>query len=77
MAEETSYTDALGELDSILRSLESPDVDVDRLADRVRRASELIKLCRERIARAELEVEQLVVDLESSGMPVDDDGKPL
>ena len=29
------YADALTELDSILRELESSDVDVDRLAERV------------------------------------------
>ena len=35
------------------------------LADRVKRASELIGLCRERIARAQTDVDQIVVDLES------------
>ena len=36
------YAEALSELDSILRELESSDVDVDRLAERVARAAELI-----------------------------------
>ena len=38
------YADALTELDGILRELESSDVDVDHLADRVARASTLITL---------------------------------
>ena len=42
------YADALAELDAILRELETSDVDVDRLAERVARASELIALCRDR-----------------------------
>ncbi|MFT6289866.1 MAG: exodeoxyribonuclease VII small subunit, partial [Ilumatobacter sp.] len=43
------YADALRELDGILRELEGSDVDVDRLAERVARASELITLCRDKI----------------------------
>ena len=49
MAEELSYADALTELDDILNELEAVDVDVDRLAERVSRAAELIALCRDRI----------------------------
>ena len=43
------YADALGELERILAELEASDVDVDQLADRVARATELIALCRDRI----------------------------
>ena len=50
------YADALAELDAILRELETSDVDVDRLAERVARASELIALCRDRISAARLRI---------------------
>ena len=50
-SEPLAYLVALDELDAILAELEEPSVDVDRLAERVKRASELIALCRERIAR--------------------------
>jgi exodeoxyribonuclease VII small subunit len=43
--EQPGYAAALDELDKILRELEGSDVDVDHLADRVARASELITLC--------------------------------
>ena len=58
------YADALSELDSILRELESSDVDVDHLAERVARAATLITLCRERIASARLQIEQVIADLD-------------
>lgn len=58
------YADALDELDAILRELESADVDVDRLADRVARAAELIALCRDRISSARLRVDEVMADLE-------------
>ena len=58
------YADALAELDTILRELESSDVDVDHLAERVTRASELISLCREKISRAQVTIEQVTADLD-------------
>jgi exodeoxyribonuclease VII small subunit len=58
-----SYTDALAELEGILSGLERDELDVDVLAERVARAAELIKSCRDRIDRARLEVERVVTDL--------------
>ena len=57
------YAEALRELDSILSELEGSDVDVDRLADRVERAAELITLCREKISTAQVRIEQVTTDL--------------
>lgn len=62
------YADAMAELTVILQDLERDDLDVDVLAERVRRASELIRLCRERIARAQSDVDAIVTDLESFGV---------
>ena len=65
MTEEIGYADAMRELDDILEELERDDLDVDVLAVRVQRASELIQLCRTRIARAQADVDKVVTDLES------------
>ena len=59
------YAEALAELDTILRELESSDVDVDHLAGRVARAATLISLCRERIASARLQIEQVIAELDA------------
>jgi exodeoxyribonuclease VII small subunit len=61
------YAEALDELDAILRELESTDVDVDRLADRVARATELIGLCRQRIGQARLRIDEVIADLDGDG----------
>ena len=58
------YSSALTELDAILAELEDESLDVDILADRVERASLLIRFCRERITSARTQVEQIVADLE-------------
>ena len=62
--EELGYARALAELEQILDELEGDTVDVDRLAERVRRASTLIRWCRGRIAGVRMEVESVVADLE-------------
>jgi exodeoxyribonuclease VII small subunit len=71
------YAEAMTELEGILDELEGDHLDVDVLAERVRRASELIKLCRTRIARAQEDVNRIVTDLEQfesevGGAPTDD-----
>jgi exodeoxyribonuclease VII small subunit len=64
---EIGYADAVAELESILDELEGEAVDVDVLASRVRRAAVLIRLCRERIAGASLEIEHIVAELDDDG----------
>ena len=65
--EAITYAAALRELEEILLGLERDNVDVDHLAERVKRASELIRLCRERISTAQLQIEQVVTDLDAGG----------
>lgn len=62
--DEIGYEAALAELEEILEDIEGTDVDVDVLAERVKRAAELVKVCRDRIAAAKLHVEQVVADVE-------------
>lgn len=66
-AEELDYSSAVAELDQILAELEDESLNVDILTERVRRASELITFCRQRITSAKLGVEQIVADLEQLG----------
>ncbi len=65
-AETIGYSDALAELDTILRELEGSDVDVDRLAERVARAADLIALCRDRIGNARLRIDEVIADLDAA-----------
>ena len=55
-----TYAKALKELDAILGQLDSDDVDVDTLAEKVSRASVLIEFCRERISGAKMQIEEVV-----------------
>ena len=66
--EEPGFTAAVRELEGILARVEGEEVDLDRLAEELKRAAELLELCRAKIRRAELEVGQIVHRLED---PVD------
>jgi exodeoxyribonuclease VII small subunit len=61
---EIGYADAVAELEEILSELESEDVDVDLLATQVKRAADLIELCRGRLDLARTEITRIVADLE-------------
>jgi len=61
--ETIGYAQALEELETILAELEEDDVDVDKLAAHVQRASQLIELCRDRIGSAKLQIEDVVKGL--------------
>ncbi len=65
--ESISYADAIVEVEQILAELEGSDIDVDKLAERVKRASHLLYLCRERLSVVQVDVEALISSLEESG----------
>lgn len=57
---EISYKEAIEEIEKILRSLREEQNSIDTLSERVARATELIALCRERLRRAESEVNKII-----------------
>jgi exodeoxyribonuclease VII small subunit len=74
--QELGYAEAMVELEGILDELEGDHLDVDVLAERVRRASELLTACRERITRAQADVDKIVADLdefEADGLEDEED----
>lgn len=71
--DEPGYAAALAELEHILDELETVDVDVDLLADRVQRAAELLAVCRRRVDDARVRVETVTATLAAQPpRPVDD-----
>jgi exodeoxyribonuclease VII small subunit len=59
------YADALAELEGILADLEDDGIDIDLLGTKVARATALIRLCRDRITSARVQVERVVADLDT------------
>lgn len=59
-----TYSQALSELEKIVGEIESEKIEVDLLAEKVKRASHLIKICRSRLKGTEEEVKKALAELE-------------
>ncbi|WP_149914773.1 exodeoxyribonuclease VII small subunit [Sphingobacterium cavernae] len=58
-----NYIDAFNELQQIVADIEIGDVNVDELASKIKRASELIAVCKAKLIASEEEVERLLSQL--------------
>lgn len=56
VSDKMNYGEAMAEIEKILASLQEENADVDTLAERVKRASELIAACRAKLRKAESDV---------------------
>jgi exodeoxyribonuclease VII small subunit len=61
----TKFGEAVSELEEILRRIESEEIDIDELATELKKAAQLLELCRDKIRKAEVEVTQIVQSLDS------------
>ncbi|MGI4734593.1 MAG: exodeoxyribonuclease VII small subunit [Janthinobacterium lividum] len=59
-----TYNEAIQELETILRSLETDQVDVDDLTARAERSAELIRLCRHKLRHAETSLDRVFDSLD-------------
>lgn len=59
-----TYKDALQEIESIISEIEDETVDVDVLAEKVKRAADLIKYCKEKLVKTEKEVARVLEEFE-------------
>lgn len=59
-----AYTSAKKELETIVASIESGQLDVDALTDKVKRASELIAFCKDKLTKTDNELQKLLEELE-------------
>lgn len=60
--ENISYADALEELEKILADIESNDLDLDSLSEKVKRAAYLTKLCKTKLRSTTEEIDQILED---------------
>ncbi|MEN9742301.1 MAG: exodeoxyribonuclease small subunit [Bacteroidota bacterium] len=62
--EPESYTQAFDELQRIVAEMERGDIGIDELSNNVKRASELIQYCRNKLKTTELDVAEILKQLE-------------
>lgn len=61
--DELTYAQSVGELEGILRMMQSDNCDIDHLAAYTRRAAELLKACRARLTTTEEELRDILAAL--------------
>ncbi len=65
MKKEILYTKAIEELEEIVTSIENEDVNVDELSVKVKRAAELINICKDKLQKTEEEVDKILKEINS------------
>ena len=68
-----AYSQALTELEKIVGEIESGEIDVDALSEKVKRATVLIGLCRDRLRNTEEEVKKVLAEINEDSSVEDAD----
>ncbi len=59
-----SYNEAMTEIEEILEKIENEELDVDELAEKVKRVSLLLKTCKDKLHKTNQQVEQVLKEME-------------
>lgn len=61
---EKTYSEAVQELQTILDRIESGDLDVDVLTEEIKKASVLLKFCKDKLYKADTEIRKVLDNLD-------------
>jgi len=64
MEKKETYNEAVEKLRAIVEEIESGELDVDVLSEKVKEATRLIKLCKEKLFKADEEVKKILEELD-------------
>jgi exodeoxyribonuclease VII small subunit len=59
-----TYKEAVKEVEEILEKLENEELDVDELSVKVKRVSQLLKYCKDKLAGTEKEIRGIIDEME-------------
>ena len=65
MNENPKYEEALDQLDTIVRKMESNEYDIDELAAKLKTAQRLIKFCKDKLTKTEEELQKIQAEANS------------
>jgi exodeoxyribonuclease VII small subunit len=63
---ELTYGEALREMGDILKKIENEELDVDELSATVKRVAHLMKVCREKLRKTEVEVGKILKEMDEN-----------
>ena len=62
MEKELKYEAAMAELQAIANKMENDELDIDQLSEQLKRAQELIKLCKDKLTKTDEEIKKILSD---------------
>lgn len=60
-----TYRESIIEIEDILSSIENDELDVDELAEKVKRVTMLLKFCKDKLYKTQDEVEKVLKEMEN------------
>lgn len=60
MAQQIKYEDAVHQLETIVDKLENNEMDIDELSTELKKAQQLIKLCKDRLTKTDAEIKKIL-----------------
>lgn len=72
MTEEINYNDAHMELQEIVSEMENAEISIDDLDTKIKRASELLKICKDKLFKTEKNVQDILEEIRNYSV---DNGK--
>lgn len=60
MAKETKYEMAISQLEEIVERLENNQLGIDEMTDQLKKAQQLIKLCKDRLTKTDEEIQKIL-----------------
>ncbi|MGP1514907.1 MAG: exodeoxyribonuclease VII small subunit [Bacteroidales bacterium] len=66
--ENLNYTEAYKQLQQIILKMESSQMQVDELSDNIKKATNLIHICKEKLTIIESDVNSLIQDIEKQNI---------
>ncbi len=58
--EELKYENAIKQLEDIVRKMENDELDIDQLSEQLKCAKTLVKLCKDKLTKADEEIKKLL-----------------
>ncbi len=54
------YEEAVAQLEEIVEKMENDELDIDQLTDQLKRAKELVKVCKDKLTKTDGEIKKLL-----------------
>lgn len=62
MKEDMKYEAAFAEIQTIVRRMENDELDIDQMSEQLKRAQQLIKLCKDKLNETDEEIKKILAE---------------